>query len=46
MGLTFQDISLTLKGLGYDVSRATVHRRYQEYINDIDHEKKNGDGNK
>lgn len=46
MGLTFQDISLTLKGLGYDVSRATVHRRYQEYINYIDHEKKNGDGNK
>ena len=32
MGLTFHDISLTLKGLGYNVSKATVHRRYQEYI--------------
>lgn len=31
-GLTFKDISLTLKGLGYDVSKATVHRRYQEHL--------------
>ncbi|MED4070013.1 YneB family resolvase-like protein [Priestia endophytica] len=30
--LTFYDIALTLRGLGYDVSKATVHRRYQEYI--------------
>lgn len=30
--LTFQEISATLRGLGYDVSKATVHRRYQEYV--------------
>ncbi|MFP3887671.1 recombinase family protein [Priestia filamentosa] len=30
--LTFYDIALTLRGLGYDVSKATVHRRYQEYM--------------
>ncbi|MFP7487291.1 recombinase family protein [Priestia filamentosa] len=30
--LTFKDIAITLKGLGnYDVSKATVHRRYREY---------------
>ncbi|WP_347860550.1 recombinase family protein [Salimicrobium sp. PL1-032A] len=29
--LTFQEIAATLRGLGYDVSKATVHRRYQEY---------------
>ncbi|MFW6281411.1 MAG: YneB family resolvase-like protein [bacterium] len=31
-GLTFRDISATLRGLGYNVSKATIHRRYQEYI--------------
>lgn len=31
LGLTFHDIALTLKGMGFDVSKATVHRRYQEY---------------
>ncbi|GEM01333.1 Site-specific DNA recombinase [Halolactibacillus halophilus] len=31
-GLTFKDIALTLRGLGYNVSKATVHRRYQEYL--------------
>ena len=30
--LTFKDIAATLRGLGYDVSKSTVHRRYQEYI--------------
>lgn len=30
-GLTFIDIAATLRGLGYNVSKATVHRRYQEY---------------
>ncbi|WP_226579002.1 recombinase family protein [Halobacillus litoralis] len=30
--LTFKDIAATLKGLGYDVSKATVHRRYKEYV--------------
>ena len=29
--LTFEEITSTLRGLGYDVSKATVHRRYQEY---------------
>lgn len=29
--LTFEEITATLKGFGYDVSRATVHRRYQEW---------------
>ena len=31
-GLTFRDIAATLRGLGYSVSKATVHRRYQEYL--------------
>ncbi|MBH0229398.1 recombinase family protein [Halobacillus yeomjeoni] len=30
--LSFHDIAATLRGLGYDVSKATVHRRYQEYV--------------
>ncbi|ALC81154.1 MULTISPECIES: YneB family resolvase-like protein [Bacillus] len=30
--LTFHEIAATLRGVGYDVSKATVHRRYQEYI--------------
>ena len=30
--LTFADIALTLNGMGYQVSKATVHRRYKEYI--------------
>lgn len=28
--LTFAEIAKTLNGLGYDISKATVHRRYQE----------------
>lgn len=31
MGLTFSDIAATLRGFGYSVSKATVHRRFQEY---------------
>ncbi|SEN48905.1 Site-specific DNA recombinase [Amphibacillus marinus] len=31
-GLTFHDIAATLRGVGYNVSKATVHRRYQEYL--------------
>ncbi|MBB5323567.1 DNA invertase Pin-like site-specific DNA recombinase [Anoxybacillus tepidamans] len=31
-GLTFEEIAVTLRGFGYDVSKATVHRRYQEYV--------------
>lgn len=30
--LTFKDIAATLRGLGYNVSKATVHRRYKEYL--------------
>ncbi|WP_010530713.1 YneB family resolvase-like protein [Lentibacillus jeotgali] len=30
--LTFQEIADTLNGLGHSVSKATVHRRYQEYL--------------
>lgn len=29
--LTFEEIAVTLRGFGYDVSKATVHRRYQQY---------------
>lgn len=29
--LTFDEITSTLNGLGYNISKATVHRRYQEY---------------
>lgn len=35
--LTFEDIALTLRGLGYEASRATVHRRYREYIEQEEH---------
>jgi len=31
-GLTFAEIAATLKGFGYDVTKATVNRRYLEYI--------------
>ncbi|MED3562615.1 YneB family resolvase-like protein [Bacillus xiapuensis] len=30
--LTFAEIAATLRGFGYSISKATVHRRYQEYI--------------
>ncbi len=30
--LTFAEIAATLRGFGFDVSKATVHRRYQEFI--------------
>ncbi|MBM7608810.1 DNA invertase Pin-like site-specific DNA recombinase [Lysinibacillus composti] len=35
-GLTFQEIASTLRGLGFQVSKATVHRRYTEYIEELD----------
>jgi DNA invertase Pin-like site-specific DNA recombinase len=35
-GLTFTDIAATLRGFGYKVSKATVHRRYQEHIESKD----------
>ncbi|MFB5087231.1 recombinase family protein [Psychrobacillus sp. PGGUH221] len=31
-GLTFEEIASTLKGLGFEISKATVHRRYIEFI--------------
>ncbi|MBU8877930.1 recombinase family protein [Bacillus sp. FJAT-29790] len=30
--LTFSEIAATLRGFGYQISKATVHRRYQDYI--------------
>ncbi len=35
LNLTFYEIAATLRGFGYDVSKATVHRRYQEYEKNI-----------
>ncbi|MGE7665086.1 YneB family resolvase-like protein [Ureibacillus composti] len=35
-GLTFQEIASTLRGLGFQVSKATVHRRYTEYIEELE----------
>jgi DNA invertase Pin-like site-specific DNA recombinase len=29
--LTFSEIAATLRGFGYNISKATVHRRYQEF---------------
>ncbi|ATL39673.1 recombinase family protein [Bacillus velezensis] len=34
--LTFAEIAAILRGFGYDVSKATVHRRFQEYIADTE----------
>jgi DNA invertase Pin-like site-specific DNA recombinase len=34
--LTFTEIAATLRGFGHPVSKATVHRRYQDYINSIE----------
>lgn len=31
-GLTYEEIAATLRGFGYPVSRATVHRRFVEYM--------------
>lgn len=31
-GLTFEEIASVLNGLGHSVSKATVHRRYKEFI--------------
>ncbi len=33
--LTFSEIAATLRGFGYDISKATVHRRYQEYVESL-----------
>lgn len=34
-GLTFAEIAATLRGLGFQISKATVHRRYQDYEDHI-----------
>ncbi|MFF2449756.1 recombinase family protein [Neobacillus sp. NPDC058068] len=34
--LTFHEIAATLRGFGYDVSKATVHRRYKDYCNELE----------
>lgn len=31
-GLTYEEIASTLKGLGFEISKATVHRRYIEFL--------------
>ncbi|ETI67613.1 YneB family resolvase-like protein [Neobacillus vireti] len=31
-GLTFAEIAATFRGFGHNISKATVHRRYQEYL--------------
>lgn len=36
--LTFSEIAATLRGFGYNISKATVHRRYQEYIDSLSSE--------
>lgn len=35
-GLTFQEIASTLSALGYKVSKATVHRRFMEYLEQLE----------
>ncbi|MCP8616427.1 YneB family resolvase-like protein [Salirhabdus salicampi] len=30
-GLTFAEVATTLRGMGYNISKATVHRRYKEH---------------
>lgn len=37
-GLTFAEVATILCGLGYKCSKATVHRRYQEYQSSLNHE--------
>lgn len=38
-GLTFREIAATLRGFGYSVSKATVHRRYQEFCEEQEKKK-------
>ena len=35
-GLTFAEIAATMRGFGHDVSKATVHRRYREFMDEAD----------
>lgn len=34
--LTFAEIAATLRGFGYNVSKATVHRRFKEYMTSVE----------
>lgn len=34
--LTFAEIAATLRGFGYEISKATVNRRYKEYMNEVE----------
>lgn len=36
--LTFAEIAAVLNGLGYHISKATVHRRYKEYVESCENE--------
>ena len=38
-GMTFKEIANTLQGLGFQVSKATVHRRYIEYVEEYERRK-------
>lgn len=38
--LTFSEIAATLRGFGYNISKATVHRRYQESQQSIESEER------
>lgn len=38
-GLTYEEIAATLKTVGFNVSKATVHRRYTEYVQEQQTEK-------
>ncbi len=35
--LTFHEIAATLRGVGFEVSKATVHRRYKDHVEKIEH---------
>jgi DNA invertase Pin-like site-specific DNA recombinase len=39
--LTFAEIAATLRGFGYSISKATVHRRYQEFIEEQEEKQNN-----
>lgn len=34
--LTFEEITKVINGLGYNISKATIHRRYQEYLKTLE----------
>ncbi|WP_096190674.1 YneB family resolvase-like protein [Evansella halocellulosilytica] len=38
-GLTFHEVAATLRGFGYSLSKATAHRRYQQYMREAENSK-------